>query len=241
METVIKSLSNIKYGSFLDIRKDGKKMGLILVEGEDLVELAAQEGKLKEIIALAPVAKYISYPQTYLSNELYRKLSSYSSLPSMMGIASFSLSETIGKRVIYLDGIQDPGNLGTIERTALAFGFETVVLSSDCVSPFNFKAVQASKGAFFSLKICYRELADLLNDGYRLYMTALDGINVDQIKVPKEEKYAIVIGNEGQGISKAHLNLPCVKVLIPIDTRIDSLNAGVAAGIFMFLWGGSHA
>jgi TrmH family RNA methyltransferase len=234
-QEILTSLSNPKFKDLLDIKENGKKRGLVLVEGEDLIDLAIKAKALTKIVVLAYDYRYRNFEEVVLSPELYRRLSSYNSLPKAMGVASFSLADSFSDNLIYLDGIQDPGNLGTIERSCLAFGFTSLALSKDSVSPLNFKAVQASKGAFFSLKIGYAELSDLKEQGFRLCMTTLDGTDIKDVKKPAG-KFAVVIGNEGQGIRKEHLALADQKIFLPINPLIDSLNAAIAASIVMYLW-----
>jgi len=231
----ITSSANPKYKEIYAVKDSGKKMGLILVEGEDLVDLAILNKKLKKVVVLEYMYKYADYDQVVFSRELYRTLSSYNSLPKVIGIASFELSEALSDQIVYLDGIQDPGNLGTIMRSCVAFGFKTVILSKDSVSPFNFKAVQASKGSIFSLDINYMSLSELKDKGYKVVMTLLDGEDISKVSKPSG-KFALVIGNEGKGIRKENIPLADYKVLLPINPQIDSLNAAIAASIVMFLW-----
>ena len=232
----IASESNANYKKFLDVKKNGKKYGLVLVEGEDLIEACKQTNALVNVISYQAMPEYSDCDQVVLEKKLYKNLSSYQSLPKVMGIAKYSLSEDIGDKVLYLDGIQDPGNLGTIERSALAFGFSSVILSKDCVSPFNSKTVQASKGSMFDLKIKYMELEELVDLRYELYLTCLEGDDIKYVKIQKTGKICLVIGNEGQGIRQDHLSLPGHKIRLEISSRIESLNAAVAASIFMYLW-----
>ncbi len=232
----IASESNANYKKFLDVKKNGKKYGLVLVEGEDLIEACKQTNALVNVISYQAMPEYSDCDQVVLEKKLYKNLSSYQSLPRVMGIAKYSLSEDIGDKVLYLDGIQDPGNLGTIERSALAFGFSSVILSKDCVSPFNSKTVQASKGSMFDLKIKYMELEELVDLRYELYLTCLEGDDIKYVKIQKTGKICLVIGNEGQGIRQDHLSLPGHKIRLEISSRIESLNAAVAASIFMYLW-----
>ena len=237
--TEVKEISsevNASYKHFLDIKKNGKKNNLVLVEGKDLVDACKSADRLVCVISFEFQPRYSDCSQFILTRKLYKNLSSYQSLPQVMGIAKYSLAESITNRIIYLDGIQDPGNLGTIERSALAFGFSSVVLSKDCVSPFNFKAVQASKGSMFELKIAYMELEEIVQKGYELYLTCLDGEDIKKTKINKDGRICLVIGNEGQGIRASHLELPGHKIKLIIDDKIESLNAGVAASIFMYLW-----
>ncbi len=235
-EKVIVSPSNPVYKDLLSLKKNEKDLGLVLIQGEDLLQLAIQNGKLKDVILLKEDFAYSDFREIILSESLYKNLASFQSLPKVMGVARMELGkELLGDKIVYLDGIQDPGNLGTIARTALAFGYRSLVLSQDCVSPFNAKAVSASKGSFFGLNIVYRSLEEVKKAGYKLAMTDLNGKDISQVKKP-EGKFAVVIGNEGQGIRPNNLALADVRVLLPIDRSIDSLNAAVAAGIFLFLW-----
>lgn len=234
-EDVIKSTANPIYKDLLSVKEKGKDKGLVLVEGEDLADLAKDKGCLKKIAALEYTYRYREIPQVLLSRELYRQLSSYNSLPKVIGLASFALKKGQGEKALFLDGIQDPGNLGTIERSALAFGFTSLFLSQDCVSPFNFKAVQASKGALFGLDISYAKLSELKEDGYQVIASDLEGEDAEKIQKPSG-KFVLAVGNEGQGIRKENLALADQKAFLKMNREIDSLNAAIAASIFMYLW-----
>lgn len=142
-------------------------------------------------------------------------------------------------RYLVLDGVQDPGNLGTVWRTADAFGAAGLLLTGNCADPFGPKAVRASMGACFRLPVWKGErgaVAGLLKvSGIPLYATALrkDTEDVRQVDMTKA---AVVIGSEGRGISEEMLDL-CEKSLkIPMEEKCESLNAAVAAAVV--LWEG---
>lgn len=142
-------------------------------------------------------------------------------------------------RYLVLDGVQDPGNIGTIWRTADAFGASGVLLTGSCGDPFAPKAVRASMGACFRLPVWRgerREAAELLaRSGIPLYATALRRDTVD-VREADLSQAAVVIGNEGRGISQELLSL-CEKTLkIPMEARCESLNAAMAAAVV--LWEG---
>lgn len=229
---IVESEKNPSFKRFVAIKDGkGKKEGLLLVEGEDLIEEARRAGKLVEVISLEEDDRYRGVATTILKPSLYRALSSYRSLPKAMGIARFSFSNDPGERVVYLDGVQDPGNVGTIVRTALAFGYSSVVLSPDSASIYNAKTVQATKGALFRIQVCLMDLEALKDEGYHLYLTALDGEDeskVDALATP----FALVLGNEGTGVRKEHLSYGR-KLRIDMG-GIDSLNVAVAGGIFLY-------
>ncbi len=147
--------------------------------------------------------------------------------------------EPTGKRYLVLDGVQDPGNLGTIWRTADAMGCDGLILVQLCADPFSPKAVRATMGACFRLPVYQTGLAGLerfcAQAGLPLYATALREDTVD-IREADLSRAAVVIGSEGRGVSEEMLSL-CEKTLkIPMEARCESLNAAVAAAIV--LWEG---
>lgn len=138
-------------------------------------------------------------------------------------------------RALICEGLADPGNLGTLGRTALAFGWEALLLLPGCCDLFNPKALRASKGAFLELPYKQIHWADLKKlqkeQGWTLYAADMQGTPV---KETPPKALALVVGNEGQGISaesRAHCQLIC----LPMQGSMESLNVGVAAGIFMYM------
>ena len=235
-QAIIESKDNKRYKELLKLKKGNKEECLFLVQGEDLVEEAKRSEKLKELIVMEDdevPCHLSSVPTIRLKRELYRELAEFQSLPKFMGVAKNSLQtiDMAGDSVIYLDGVQDPGNCGTIIRTALAFGYSAVALSQDSVSPFNSKVVQSTKGALFHLPLIKEDLKPFFERGYHIYLTALEG--VDERTISKlEAPFVLVFGNEGRGVKKENLKLG--KSLRIEMSGIDSLNVGVAAGIFMY-------
>ena len=139
-------------------------------------------------------------------------------------------------RVLILDGVQDPGNLGTILRSALAFGFKQIVMSPDCVDLYNDKALRSTQGAVFHLDIVRDELSHVIPElqklGVRVIATSLhNASSIDDIK--STDKMAFIMGNEGNGVRDETIAMSDASLYIPIDT-MESLNVGVAAGIVMY-------
>ena len=134
---------------------------------------------------------------------------------------------------LVLDNIQDPGNMGTMVRTADWFGIKTIVCSEDCSDVFNPKVVQATMGSIARVQVVYTSLPDFF-DSYRnisVYDTVLDGEDIREIKPVKEA--IIIIGNESKGISKELLKRVEHKITIPGKGNAESLNAAVATGIVL--------
>ena len=224
-EIFIESKANATYKILLKYKEGIKDDGIFLAEGIDLYDEAKKTGCLLAVILLKDSPIKIDDLKVYrLSNELYRNLSSYKSLPE------------IGNKVIYLDGIQDPGNFGTIIRTALSFSYSGIAYSFDCVSPYNSKTIQASKGAIFHLPIWQESLKYYKDKGYNIYVTTLDGEDESKFSNLKEP-FVLAFGNEGHGIREENQNLG-TKLKIEMSS-IDSLNVAVASGIFMYRFKGS--
>ena len=135
---------------------------------------------------------------------------------------------------ILLDGVQDPGNVGTIIRTANAFGIRSVILTDGCADSYNPKTLRASMGAVFRHRICRMsvpELVRLRESGVRFIGAALDGRDIRDISL---KDAVIAIGSEGRGLSEDVLALCTERVTIPMSQECESLNAAAAAAIIMW-------
>lgn len=146
------------------------------------------------------------------------------------------LKRLLQTKSLYLDGIQDPGNMGTILRIADWFGLEAVFCSDDCADVYNPKVVQSSMGAFLrvaGVRIDLPQLVRLLPDS-PVIGAVLEGNNAFKTKWP--DKGILVIGSEGKGISPENEALLTHRMTIPREGGAESLNAGVACGILSALW-----
>ena len=141
-------------------------------------------------------------------------------------------NKALGNKIVYLDGVQDPGNVGTIIRTALAFGYDDVILSIDSASKYNEKTIVSSKGAIF--KIIPRDnltLDQLKELGYYIIVTSLKGA-IPYKEVTRKDKFVLVLGSEGQGVKEENILKADVVTKIAIE-NIDSLNVAIAGAILM--------
>lgn len=141
------------------------------------------------------------------------------------------------RNAIVLEGVQDPGNVGTVIRTANALGVDAVILTGDCADPYHPKTVRATMGAIFRQKILQLELAylgDFLREmSLPLYGAALDAAAKDLRQTPLRQA-AVAVGSEGRGLSAALLELCEEKIVIPMQPGSESLNAAVAASVIMW-------
>lgn len=235
---LITSVNNDKIKEIVKL-KDKKyrdKTGLFFVEGIDLVNEAYKNKMLKSIYILDGYEnKFSDIDYTYVSVDVMKKISDMESISGCFGVCSKKIDMDIGDRLIILDDIQDPGNLGTIIRSAVAFGFDTVVLSHGCVDLYNPKVVRSTKGMLFNINIITRELVSFINElnDYVVYGTdVVDGVNIKNEDIP--QKVAVVIGNEGRGMSEEVRGLCNKFIYIGMSSKCESLNAGVSASIVMY-------
>lgn len=151
---------------------------------------------------------------------------------------SLALPETLeGKRYLVLDGVQDPGNVGTIWRTADAFGADGLILCGSCADPHSPKTVRSTMGAIFRMPVYEATLEEtaekLAAAGIPLYTTALRDDTVD-VREVSLSRAAVIIGSEGRGVSNLALELCQKTVKIPMMPRCESLNAAVAASVVLW-------
>lgn len=237
----ITSLNNqkVKDACKLKTSKGRSESGLFLVEGFHILEMALNKGVVKAIFTNKILENIDENITQYLVDDFILNKISY--MPSNQGVigiceASFSSLEH-ENLVVFLDNISDPGNMGTILRTCLAFGVKNVLISEGSVSIFNDKVLMSSQGAIFNLNIKKVNYDDVkkMKDEYKIIASTLSDKSVDfnELKVNAKDKYIVVFGNESRGISEETKSMTDIFTKIPMNT-IDSLNVGVAAGIIIY-------
>ena len=235
---LITSVNNNKIKELVKL-KDKKyrdKVSLFFVEGLDIIEEAYKNGYLIELYILeGSDVLYEDIPYTYVSYEVMKKISDMDSVSKYYGVCKYLDENTLGNKIIILDNIQDPGNLGTIIRSAVAFNFDTVMISNDSVSIYNPKVIRATKGMLFNKNIITCDIDDFISKNKEYLIIGTDvnvGCDIKNIDIP--DKIAIVIGNEGRGIRDS-VRDKCDKfVYIKMNNDCESLNAGVSASILMY-------
>ena len=232
---MIESVNNkfVKDVIKLKTKKYQDKEGLFLVEGKHLVEEARKNGYLKTVIS----TKEENFDNTVLVSENVLKKISDLKTPSIIGICKKINNNDIKGNVCILCDLQDPGNVGTIIRSATAFNIGTVVLTPKCVSLYNSKVIRASEGMIFNKNIVIYEAEKIINklkkDGYTVYSTDVNGgTNLESISF--SSKSAILIGNEGSGVDKDISSLADEKIHIKMNEECESLNAAVSASIIFY-------
>lgn len=238
----ITSINNeyIKEISKLNEKKYRDKSNKYLIEGLHLVTEALKYDIIDTIIIREDFSYETNIKHIIVSNEVMKKLSDNPSIPKIMAVVNKKESTISGNKILLLDRLQDPGNLGTIIRSAVAFNFDTIILSNDTVDLYNSKVLRSTQGMLFNINILRQDLTNVINElknnNYTIYGTKVDNGN-DVKEINNTNKFALIIGNEGTGISDNILK-QCDKYLyIKMNNNCESLNAGVAASILMYEMG----
>ncbi len=206
---------------------------LFLVEGDHLVEEALNKGIVREIITVED--RQYSVPTYTVNENIMSRLSDLTTPPKIIAVCNYIIPDDIKGNVLMLDRIQDPGNLGTMIRSAVAFNFNTIILSKDTVDHYNDKVIRSSEGMIFKVNIIKDDLFSMISllkkKGYIIAGTDVRrGKNVQYLK---GKDCAVLIGNEGAGLSIELKELCDYFVYIKMTEQCESLNAAVAASIIM--------
>lgn len=180
----------------------------------------------------------------YVPNNIFKEISDTENPQGILGIAKLeyeNLNEIYKKErpfLLFLDEVQDPGNMGTIIRTADAFNADGIIITEGCVDPYNPKVVRATMGSIFRVPLYYisdgiHELKNLKDMNIRVYSTALTG-SIPIYETDFQKGFVLIIGNESNGVRKEIFSLSDKLIKIPMPGKAESLNAGVAASIIMY-------
>ena len=223
---LITSLENpkIKYLSKLDSSRFRKKEAKFIVEGKHLVDEARKTNLLIEAYSTIEKEGYIT-----VTEAIMKKISKTDTTVSEIGLCNMK-----NDKILLLDGIQDPGNMGALMRSAKAFGFDTIILGDGSVDIYNDKVIRSSQGAIFKLSFIQANIKDFIlnHKEYKIYGTnVIDGIPMEEVL--ESDKFGIVLGNEGNGISPIVNEVIEKNIYIPMFNT-ESLNVSVAGGILMY-------
>ena len=241
---LITSLDNkkVKLYTSLNETKNRNINKLFLVMGEHLVKEAISVNNLVDIIVLENYELDFDIPMeiTYVTESIMKKLTRMPSIPKIIGVCKIIDNKDIkGNRVLVLDNIQDPGNLGTIIRSSVAFNIDTIVLSNDTVDLYNDKVIRSTQGLLFHINIIRRDLFDVIkelkNNNYDILGTNVNnGVTLNKVK---SNKFALLMGNEGNGLNKELQSMCDKNIYIPMNNNCESLNVAVATSIILYSLG----
>lgn len=231
----------IKLCNKIKQKKHSKEMGLALVETIKLVNQLYLKGRLTHILVTEDkydlVSGYKKCNVVPISRGIAEYLADSVTTDGIFGICKIAPNSTPDfSRCLVLDRLQDPSNVGAIIRSAYAFGFSTI-FAIDSVYPYSFKGIRSSMGYVFDIDYIDLDLSELkeYKQKYNLSLVVADmsGEIIDDFR-PSSDNIALVIGNEGRGVSRELMTISDATVRIPMQNDVESLNASVSAGIIMF-------
>lgn len=233
---MITSVHNKTIKELMKLKQKKYREDYYLVESRHLVEEAVKAKQADLIISTQEIDMGVE--NLVVSKEVMEKLAFTKTPQPIMARCFIQKDKKLkdGNRYLILDDLQDPGNIGTLIRTALAFQIDQVILSKQCVDLYNDKLLRAMQGAHFHISCIYADLKEIIpilqNNGVHVIGSALEnGKEINNIK--KQEKMAFVLGNEGNGMEPDIINICNQIAYIPIST-IESLNVAVAGSIMMY-------
>lgn len=214
----------------------------VLIQGKKMVEEVSRYHPLRSLIITEECNDHLLADTTWIiTPEIMKKITG---VITPEGIAAevdlpHEASLLACKWVLALDGVSDPGNVGTLLRTAYAFGWEAVYLLPNTCDPFNDKALRASLGAAFALQYRYGRHEELMqlhtHSHLPLYSADLTGMPVDSLNTQIAQGAILVLGSESHGLSPSTYRLNSQRITIPMQPHVDSLNVAIAGGILLYM------
>ena len=235
-----KQNQRVKAWKKLSQKKHRDREGLFLVEGWHLVEEAVKSDWTIDTLIVEDgvevTDEWSTLPLEFVSSPVMKEISQTETPQGIAAVVrqkEWELNQP--KRMLMLDQIQDPGNVGTIIRSGLAFGVEAIILGKGTVDLYNEKVVRATQGALFHFPVIQSDLFEWLNKrDIVVYGTALDEQAKALPEIEPPEAFAIILGNEGMGVQPSLLERCNETIYIPQETQAESLNVGIAASVILY-------
>ncbi|HCM88741.1 MULTISPECIES: RNA methyltransferase [Vagococcus] len=249
---IIESIKNdwVKHIKKLEQKKHRDQQKRYLIEGEHLVEEAINFNASMECLIVTEesqetyddlVSQVDAEIIVQVTEDIMKHLSSLPSPQPIMAVVAKNTNKvdlSSAGKVLLLDNVQDPGNVGTMIRTADAAGFDCVILGEGTADIYNSKVVRSMQGSQFHIQVeevpILVKINELKEQNFELYGTELNEKAISYCSINKESKLGIIFGNEGQGVSREILAETDYNVYIPMKGQAESLNVAIAAGIIMF-------
>jgi len=227
------------YTKIMNSKRERDKEKLFIVEGIHLVEEAIKANVVEEIIISDNKYDYVGHDvRYYVTDEIMNKICNTVTPQGIIALCKQqdNLSFNSYNRLLLLDNIQDPGNLGTIIRSCDAFNFDGIIMNQHTVDVYNPKVVRATQGAIFRVPLMKKDFDSyipyLKEMHIIIYGTALEGENLAEIR--SSQNMAFIMGNEGNGISESFLKMTHKNIYIEMNGKSESLNVAIAASIIMY-------
>lgn len=209
-------------------RKAREQSKQVLLMGEKMIR---ERETLEALITLKPALDIFARKRYLVTEAILKKITGIPSSDGFAAIAKLPEPQELSKkqRLLILDQLSDPGNLGTLLRTALGLGWDGVVFTPGTVDPFNDKALRSSKGALFSLPFCYKTLEEI--EGRTMYLADTEGAPIETISPCPP--FALVLSNEARGPSSS-AEKSAQKIAIPMHNGVESLSVATSGAILLY-------
>ena len=240
---LITSVDNERVKKYMKLqqRKYREEYQEFIVEGMHLVLEAFKKGMIVEIILEKDEVVPLNSEIVYVTREILEKISTVKTPQNIMALCKMPKEEIIlGERILFVDEVQDPGNLGTIIRSSVAFGVDTIVLSSNTVDLYNPKTIRSTQGMNFYVNIITdADLVEVIEKikekDIPVYGTKVGyGEDVRSLAEKDKKRYALVVGNEGNGVREKVSEVCDKHLYIHLNDRVESLNVGIATSILLY-------
>ena len=249
---MITSTANAKVKQLVQLQKKSKsrrEQGVFIVEGSRLLEETPHERITEVYLAESyhrehPATMFPGVSPEILADHVFTHVSDTKKPQGILGVVKMAehapetMLSVTHPYLLILDNLQDPGNMGTLFRTAEAAGVTGIIMSRECVDIYNPKVIRATMGSIYRMPFMYTDdlkaiIHQIKDSGIRIYAAHLDGRQIyDQENYQK--KTAFMLGNEGNGLRKEIADLADIRIKIPMQGEVESLNAAIAGAVLMF-------
>jgi len=229
----IKKLVKLQMKKYRDLYKE------YIIEGEHLIGEALKVGSVIEVFVVEGYEYNVDCPITIVSRNVMKKISTMDTPSNVIALCKKIINKNIGKKILLLDEVQDPGNLGTIIRSSVAFNIDTIILSENTVDLYNPKVLRATQGMYNFINIFSMDsksaIEEIKNKNIKVYGTnVVNGIDVKSLSDDEKNNFCLIVGNEGNGVREEILELCDKNLYIKMNDNVESLNVGVACSILLY-------
>ena len=229
----IKKLVKLQMKKYRDLYKE------YVIEGEHLIGEANKVNSIIEVFVVEGYEYNIDCPVTVVSRNVMKKISTMDTPSNVIALCKKVINKNIGRKILLLDEIQDPGNLGTIIRSSVAFGIDTIILSENTVDLYNPKVLRGTQGMYNFINIFSMNsksaIEDIKSRGIKVYGTnVINGVDVKSLSDEDKYSFCLIVGNEGNGVREEVLELCDKNLYIKMNENVESLNVGVACSILLY-------
>lgn len=229
----VKKLVKLQKRRYRDLYKE------YVIEGDHLIREAFKVGCIIEIFVVEGYDYNADYPVTVVSRNVMKKISTMDTPSNVIALCKKIINKNIGRKILLLDEVQDPGNLGTIIRSSVAFNIDTIILSENTVDLYNPKVLRATQGVYNFINIFSMNSIDAIEDiksrGIKVYGTSVNnGVDVKELNDEEKRSFCLIVGNEGNGVRDEVLELCDKNLFIKMNDNVESLNVGVATSILLY-------